>query len=117
MLRAQAIMTISGRASRLSSSGISGFGQDSRTTITRWYSLTVSLRQQTITDASQSSLRNAEPINGENNGSKRIIYEASEGRIVREVPVSFSQLHRKYGLMYKKEEMLLFQEHDPMAEL
>ena len=63
------------------------------------------------------SLRNAEPITGENNGSKRIIYEASEGRIVREVPVSFSQLHRKYGLMYKKEEMLLFQEHDPMAEL
>jgi len=63
------------------------------------------------------SLRNADPLTGENNGSKRIVYEASEGRMVWEVPMSFSQLHRQYGLMYKKEEMLPAQEHDPMAEL
>ena len=50
--------------------------------------------------------------------SKRLIFDAdSDGRIVQDVPVSFSQLHRQYGYRMMKEEMLPGSEHDPMAEL
>ena len=50
--------------------------------------------------------------------SKRIIFDTdSDGTIVQDVPVSFSQFHRIYGYRMKKEEMLLGPEHDPMAEL
>ena len=52
------------------------------------------------------------------NFSKRLIYDSDpSGVLVRDVPVSFSQVHRQYGFRYKSEETLLGTEHDPMAEL
>ena len=52
-------------------------------------------------------------------GTKRIVYDSDneEGTVVRDVPVSFSQLHRQYGYRIKKEETLFGSEHDPMFEL
>ena len=41
----------------------------------------------------------------------------SDGTVVRDCPVSFSQLHRQYGFRMKKEEILMPYEHDPMNEL
>lgn len=62
------------------------------------------------------SLRTAEPLTN-NYRSRRIVYEADNGTVVQDVPVSFSQLHRIHGYRFKKEEMLNEEEHDPMAEL
>ncbi len=66
-------------------------------------------------------------FNEYNNKDKynRIVYESNTaGSIVQDVPVSFSQLHRKHGYRRKKEEMYsineekpVINEHDPMAEL
>ena len=54
----------------------------------------------------------------ENKSSKRIVYDSvDEGVAVRDVPTSFSQLHRQYGYRIKKEETLFGAEHDPMSEL
>lgn len=51
-------------------------------------------------------------------GNKRIVYDSvDEGTTARDVPVSFSQLHRQYGCRIKKEETLFGAEHDPMSEL
>lgn len=56
----------------------------------------------------------------------RIVYESyTDGSIVQDVPVSFSQLHRKHSYRKKKEEIFYMKsdnetvitEHDPMAEL
>ena len=56
----------------------------------------------------------------------RIVYESyTDGSIVQDVPVSFSQLHRKHSYRKKKEEICYMKsdnetvitEHDPMAEL
>ena len=54
----------------------------------------------------------------ENKSTKRIVYDSvDEGVAVRDVPTSFSQLHRQYGYRIKKEETLFGAEHDPMSEL
>lgn len=59
-----------------------------------------------------------EPFLTKGNNSRRIVYDVlSDGIIVQDVPVSFSQAHRQYGYRMKKEESLLLNEHDPMAEL
>lgn len=51
-------------------------------------------------------------------GTKRIVYDSDDdGVVVRDVPMSFSQLHRQYGCRIKKEETLFGAEHDPMSEL
>lgn len=58
-------------------------------------------------------------------GYKRLTYESIVGgRIIHDIPVSFSQLHRKHEYRYKKEEIMVVNkavlagnEHDPMAEL
>jgi CRISPR system Cascade subunit CasD len=64
------------------------------------------------------ALENAEPLSGENNTSKRIVYESYDGgTAVQDVPVSFSQLHRIHGYRYIKEMIPDYPEHDPMAEL
>ena len=48
----------------------------------------------------------------------RIVYESdSGGKVVQDVPVSFSQLHREHGYRYQKEETINSEQHDPMAEL
>ena len=48
----------------------------------------------------------------------RIVYDSAEGAAaVRDVPLSFSQLHRQYGFRMKREELLALPEHDPMSEL
>ena len=64
------------------------------------------------------ALENAEPLVECNGNFMRIVYETDDdGRIVQDVPVSFSQLHRIHGYRYIKEKMLAPDEHDPMAEL
>ena len=64
------------------------------------------------------ALENAEPLTECNENFRRIVYETDDdGRIVQDVPVSFSQLHRIHGYRYTKEKMLAPDEHDPMAEL
>ena len=64
------------------------------------------------------ALENAEPLTECNGNFRRIVYETDDdGRIVQDVPVSFSQLHRIHGYRYTKEKMLAPDEHDPMAEL
>lgn len=51
-------------------------------------------------------------------GTKRIVYDSNDdGVVVRDVPMSFSQLRRQYGYRIKKEESLFGSEHDPMSEL
>ncbi len=55
------------------------------------------------------------------NGSKRIIYESdSGGALVQDVPISFSQLHRRHGYRMKKEEIVSHDnlyEHDAFGQL
>lgn len=64
------------------------------------------------------ALENAEPLVNSKDSSHRIVYESDEGgRMIQDVPVSFSQLHRIHGYRYTKEKMLAADEHDPMAEL
>ncbi len=65
-------------------------------------------------------LRNEPPLiqDSKNKSARRIVYDTlSDGTIVRDCPVSFSQLHRQYGFRMKKEEILMPYEHDPMNEL
>ncbi|MDD6268484.1 MAG: type I-E CRISPR-associated protein Cas5/CasD [Oscillospiraceae bacterium] len=63
-------------------------------------------------------LRNEESLTEKNNSSKRIIYEVHNGgSVVKDVPLSFSQMHRQHGYRMKKEEMVLPGEHDPFEEL
>ena len=48
-----------------------------------------------------------EPAVTENCKPTRIVYDSDEGGIpVRDIPVSFSQLHRQYGFRMKKEKLL-----------
>lgn len=55
---------------------------------------------------------------GRDKSARRIVYDTlSDGTVVRDCPVSFSQLHRQYGFRMKKEEILMPYEHDPMNEL
>lgn len=65
-------------------------------------------------------LRNEPPLiqDSKNKSARRIVYDTlSDGTVVRDCPVSFSQLHRQYGFRMKKEEILMPYEHDPMNEL
>lgn len=65
-------------------------------------------------------LRNEPPLiqDSKNKSARRIVYNTlSDGTVVRDCPVSFSQLHRQYGFRMKKEEILMPYEHDPMNEL
>lgn len=65
-------------------------------------------------------LRNEPPLiqDSKNKSAMRIVYDTlSDGTVVRDCPVSFSQLHRQYGFRMKKEEILMPYEHDPMNEL
>lgn len=65
-------------------------------------------------------LRNEPPLiqDSKNKSAMRIVYDTlSDGTVVRDCPVSFSQLHRQYGFRMKKEEILMLYEHDPMNEL
>ncbi len=69
-----------------------------------------------IRDDKLSEVLKNEP--SEYNGTKRIVYDSDDdGVVVRDVPISFSQLHRQYGCRIKKEETLFGSEHDPMSEL
>ena len=69
-----------------------------------------------IRDDKLSEVLKNEP--SEYNGTKRIVYDSDDdGVVVRDVPMSFSQLHRQYGCRIKKEETLFGAEHDPMSEL
>ena len=69
-----------------------------------------------IRDDKLSEVLKNEP--SEYNGTKRIVYDSDDdGVVVRDVPMSFSQLHRQYGYRIKKEETLFGSEHDPMSEL
>lgn len=69
-----------------------------------------------IRDDKLSEVLKNEP--SEYNGTKRIVYDSDDdGVVVRDVPISFSQLHRQYGYRIKKEETLFGSEHDPMSEL
>ena len=69
-----------------------------------------------IRDDKLSEVLKNEP--SEYNGTKRIVYDSDDdGVVVRDVPISFSQLHRQYGCRIKKEETLFGAEHDPMSEL
>lgn len=65
-------------------------------------------------------LRNEPPLiqDSKNKSARRIVYDTlSDGTVVRDCLVSFSQLHRQYGFRMKKEEILMPYEHDPMNEL
>lgn len=65
----------------------------------------------------ETALRNEPPLT-DPTGSKRLILDSdNEGSAVRDVPLSFSQLHRQYGFRMKKEVQLPAAEHDPMSEL
>lgn len=76
--------------------------------------LIIGISDESLVDA----LENAEPLVECNGNFMRIVYETDDdGRIVQDVPVSFSQLHRIHGYRYIKEKMLAPDEHDPMAEL
>lgn len=76
--------------------------------------LIIGISDESLVDA----LENAEPLVKCNGNFRRIVYETDDdGRIVQDVPVSFSQLHRIHGYRYTKEKMLASDEHDPMAEL
>ena len=76
--------------------------------------LIIGISDESLVDA----LENAEPLAECNGNFRRIVYETDDGgRIVQDVPVSFSQLHRIHGYRYIKEKMLAPDEHDPMAEL
>ena len=58
-----------------------------------------------IRDDKLSEVLKNEP--SEYNGTKRIVYDSDDdGVVVRDVPISFSQLHRQYGCRIKKEETL-----------
>lgn len=49
---------------------------------------------------------------------ERIVYETeSDGIMVQDNPISFSQLHRQHGYRMISEELNISDEHDPMAEL
>lgn len=69
-----------------------------------------------------TALKN-EPILYENDRRKniRISYEVSSGgAMVQDVPLSFSQLHRKHGWRMKREELFIVDknaEHDAFSEL
>ncbi len=54
----------------------------------------------------------------EKNASTRIVCDAlGYGVPVQDMPISFSPLHRQHGFRMVQEEILLQDEHDPMAEL
>lgn len=64
------------------------------------------------------ALEHASPLVNSKDSFRRIVYESDDGgRMIQDVPVSFSQLHRIHGYRYMKEKMLALEEHDPMAEL
>ncbi len=72
------------------------------------------------------TLKNAKNYVDINENYCRIVYESyTDGSIVQDVPVSFSQLHRKHSYRKRKEEIFYMKsdnetvitEHDPMAEL
>ena len=76
--------------------------------------LIIGISDESLVDA----LENAEPLVECNGNFMRIVYETDDdGRIVQDVPVSFSQLHRIHGYRYIKDKMLAPDEHDPKAEL
>lgn len=65
-----------------------------------------------------TALKNAEPASEKTDSVRRLVYDAdNSGMLVRDVPVSFSQLHRQHGFRRKTEEFLYSSEHDPMSEL
>ena len=69
-------------------------------------------------DGLVDALEKASPLVKSNDSFRRIVYESDDGgKVVQDVPVSFSQLHRIHGYRYTKEKMLAVAEHDPMAEL
>ncbi len=53
--------------------------------------------------------------------SKRIVYETdTDGAVVRDVPITYSQLHRQHGFRKKREEIIYYDvldEHDAFGEL
>lgn len=67
------------------------------------------------------SLREEESLIDDKCNSKRIIYEVfANGVIVRDLPITYSQLHRQHGFRMKKEEIIYYEdlsEHDPFGQL
>ena len=61
-------------------------------------------------------LENEESFDKKTDLNKRIVYDTySDGAVIQDVPISFSQLHRQYGCRMKKE--ISINEHDPFEEL
>lgn len=61
-------------------------------------------------------LENEESFDKKTDLNKRIVYDTySNGAVIQDVPISFSQLHRQYGCRMKKE--ISINEHDPFEEL
>ena len=65
------------------------------------------------------ALRNASPVvDSLKETEMRIVCDADEGgKIVQDDPVSFSQVHRRYGYRMTSESMMRIGDHDPMKEL
>lgn len=65
------------------------------------------------------ALRNASPVvDSLKETEMRIVCDAVEGgKIVQDDPVSFSQVHRRYGYRMTSESMIRIGDHDPMKEL
>lgn len=76
-----------------------------------------------VKDEDMITALKSEPFLYENNRRKnvRISYEVSSGgAMVQDVPLSFSQLHRKHGWRMKREELITMDknaEHDAFSEL
>ena len=65
------------------------------------------------------ALRNASPVvDSLKETEMRIVCDADEGgKIVQDDPVSFSQVHRRYGYRMTSESMIRIGDHDPMKKL